>query len=74
NDIFNANTYKNGSDDLLELAWTVLWNITDETAENCRKFFEDNNGLQAFVDWHILNVGPELSIISTDRNELNNLK
>ncbi|CAF0957611.1 unnamed protein product [Didymodactylos carnosus] len=26
NDTFDANTYKNGSDDLLELAWTVLWN------------------------------------------------
>ncbi|CAF1525569.1 unnamed protein product, partial [Didymodactylos carnosus] len=125
-DIFDANTYKNGSDDLLELVWTVLWNITDETAENCRKFIEDNNDLQAFVDCltvfgerfevgnlaeakelrpylindtyveqfrmlmkqsntnleiryksggilgHILNVGPEVLIISTDRNELNN--
>ncbi|CAF0726959.1 unnamed protein product [Didymodactylos carnosus] len=122
------------ADDLLELAWTVLWNITDETAENCRKFIEENNGLQAFVDClrvfgerldvvrnvlgllgnvaevkelrpylindihveqfrmlmkqsnanlevrynsggilaHILNDGPEVWTISTDRNELSN--
>ncbi|CAF1655899.1 unnamed protein product, partial [Didymodactylos carnosus] len=38
-------------DDLLELAWAVLWNIAGKTAENCRKFIQDNNGLQAFVDY-----------------------
>ncbi|CAF0786030.1 unnamed protein product [Didymodactylos carnosus] len=40
--------------DLLEPPWTVLWNITYETAENCRKFIEDNNGLQAFTGKVIL--------------------
>jgi Zyg-11 family protein len=27
-----------------------LWNITDETPENCRRFIEDNNGLKTYLD------------------------
>ncbi len=30
------------------MAWTLLWNITDETPENCRRFIEDNNGLRTY--------------------------
>ena len=37
---------KNTSCEIVEVAWTLLWNITDETPENCRRFIEDNNGLQ----------------------------
>ena len=36
--------------EITEVAWTLLWNITDETPENCRRFIEDNNGLQTFHD------------------------
>ena len=41
---------KNVGNDIVEIAWTLLWNITDETPENCRKFIEDNNGLLSFLD------------------------
>ena len=41
---------KNVSNDIADIAWTLLWNITDETPENCRRFIEDNNGLQAFLN------------------------
>jgi Zyg-11 family protein len=34
--------------EIVEVAWTLLWNITDETPENCRRFIEDNDGLQTF--------------------------
>ncbi|CAF1358197.1 unnamed protein product [Rotaria sordida] len=39
---------KKTSCEIVEVAWTLLWNITDETPENCRRFIEDNNGLQTF--------------------------
>ncbi|CAF0977812.1 unnamed protein product [Adineta ricciae] len=41
---------KKSNCETVEVAWTLLWNITDETAENCRRFIEDNNGLQAYYD------------------------
>ena len=41
---------KNINNDIVEIAWTLLWNITDETPENCRRFIEDNHGLAAFLD------------------------
>ncbi|CAF4072192.1 unnamed protein product [Rotaria magnacalcarata] len=41
---------KKTSCEIVEVAWTLLWNITDETPENCRRFIEDNNGLQVFHD------------------------
>ncbi|CAF4363446.1 unnamed protein product, partial [Adineta steineri] len=41
---------KKTSCEIVEVAWTLLWNITDETPENCRRFLEDNNGLQTYYD------------------------
>ncbi|CAF4711162.1 unnamed protein product, partial [Rotaria socialis] len=41
---------KKTSCEIVEVAWTLLWNITDETPENCRRFIEDNDGLQVFHD------------------------
>ncbi|UJR26229.1 hypothetical protein I4U23_007572 [Adineta vaga] len=41
---------KKSNCETVEVAWTLLWNITDETPENCRRFIEDNNGLQAYYD------------------------
>ncbi|CAF0865053.1 unnamed protein product, partial [Didymodactylos carnosus] len=38
------------ADEILEVAWAFLWNITDETAENCVRFVTQNSGLQAFQD------------------------
>ncbi|XP_062602137.1 protein zer-1 homolog [Saccostrea cucullata] len=34
-------------DENMEVAWSMMWNITDETAENCRRFI-DNDGLDLF--------------------------
>ncbi|XP_039287720.1 protein zer-1 homolog isoform X1 [Nilaparvata lugens] len=35
-------------DDVLEVAWSTMWNVTDETAENCKKFLE-RKGLEYFL-------------------------
>ncbi|XP_045784158.1 protein zer-1 homolog isoform X2 [Maniola jurtina] len=36
-------------DDVLEVAWSTMWNVTDETPQNCRRFLE-NHGMQYFLD------------------------
>ncbi|KAJ8927908.1 hypothetical protein NQ314_019538 [Rhamnusium bicolor] len=35
-------------DDVLEVAWSTMWNVTDETPSNCRKFLE-NKGMEHFL-------------------------
>ncbi|XP_060519306.1 protein zer-1 homolog [Cylas formicarius] len=35
-------------DDVLEVAWSTMWNVTDETPSNCRKFLE-SNGMEYFL-------------------------
>lgn len=35
-------------DDVLEVAWSTMWNVTDETPLNCRKFLE-HKGMQHFL-------------------------
>ncbi|XP_019873496.2 protein zer-1 homolog isoform X2 [Aethina tumida] len=35
-------------DDVLEVAWSTMWNVTDETPSNCRKFLECN-GMEHFL-------------------------
>uniref|UniRef100_T2MAI8 Protein zer-1 homolog n=1 Tax=Hydra vulgaris TaxID=6087 RepID=T2MAI8_HYDVU len=37
------------SEVLITYCWTFLWNITDETADNCVEFF-NRHGMQLFVD------------------------
>ncbi len=39
---------KKTSCEIVEVAWTLLWNITDETPENCRRFIENNSGLMTY--------------------------
>lgn len=29
-------------DDVMEVAWSTMWNVTDETPINCQRFFEEN--------------------------------
>ncbi|XP_018016125.1 protein zer-1 homolog [Hyalella azteca] len=36
-------------DDMLELAWSVMWNVTDETPRNCQRFL-DGSGMTYFSD------------------------
>jgi len=35
-------------DDVMEIAWSTMWNVTDETPENCAKFLE-HNGMSLFL-------------------------
>lgn len=35
-------------DDVLEVAWSTMWNVTDETAINCRRFL-DGGGMEFFL-------------------------
>lgn len=35
-------------DDVLEVAWSTMWNVTDETPLNCKKFLE-NKGMKHFL-------------------------
>nr|CAI5840564.1 unnamed protein product [Callosobruchus analis] len=35
-------------DDVLEVAWSTMWNVTDETPLNCLKFLE-NKGMEYFL-------------------------
>jgi Zyg-11 family protein len=38
------------ADEILEVTWSFLWNITDETPENCQIFLDDCEGMQAFME------------------------
>lgn len=46
-DIIKKKIEDNICDEILETAWSTLWNITDETPANCQRFL-DCNGLKAF--------------------------
>lgn len=35
-------------DDVLEVAWSTMWNVTDETPQNCQRFLE-NRGMEFFL-------------------------
>ncbi|XP_072930520.1 protein zer-1 homolog isoform X2 [Epargyreus clarus] len=35
-------------DDVLEVAWSTMWNVTDETPQNCQRFLE-NRGMVYFL-------------------------
>jgi len=46
-EIIRTKIAENSCDEILETAWSTLWNITDETPINCQKFL-DHQGLEAF--------------------------
>lgn len=35
-------------DDVMEVAWSTMWNVTDETAINCERFL-DGRGMEYFL-------------------------
>lgn len=35
-------------DDVMEVAWSTMWNVTDETAKNCERFL-DGRGMEYFL-------------------------
>jgi Zyg-11 family protein len=39
---------RNVFDDALEVAWSTMWNVTDETAVNCQRFL-DGRGMEFFL-------------------------
>ncbi|XP_055378563.1 protein zer-1 homolog [Condylostylus longicornis] len=39
---------RNVSDDVMEVAWSTMWNVTDETAINCKRFL-DGKGMEYFL-------------------------
>lgn len=48
-------------DDVLEVAWSTMWNVTDETPPNCQKFLE-NRGMEYFLK--CLDVSSVYSLLS----------
>lgn len=38
------------ADDILEVTWSFLWNITDETPQNCQIFLDNCDGMNAFME------------------------
>lgn len=35
-------------DDVMEVAWSTMWNVTDETPQNCERFLE-GDGMEYFL-------------------------
>lgn len=35
-------------DDVMEVAWSTMWNVTDETPVNCERFL-DGDGMEHFL-------------------------
>lgn len=48
-DLIRNKWESNTCDEVLEVAWSTLWNVTDETAANCEKFM-NNGGMDLFKD------------------------
>lgn len=48
-------------DDVLEVAWSTMWNVTDEAPINCKRFL-DGNGMKYFLG--CLTVGIRITISS----------
>ena len=41
--------YNSGTcDDVMETAWSTMWNVTDETPVNCKRFL-DGGGMELFL-------------------------
>ena len=40
---------RNICDEVMEVAWSTMWNVTDETPLNCKRFLR-HNGMQFFLN------------------------
>ena len=40
---------RNICDEVMEVAWSTMWNVTDETALNCKRFLR-HSGMQFFLN------------------------
>lgn len=45
--IINDRLTQRFHDDVLEIAWSAMWNVTDETPINCQRFL-DEHGMKYF--------------------------
>lgn len=46
--LINDRLTRNVFDDVMEVAWSTMWNVTDETAINCERFL-DGEGMNYFL-------------------------
>lgn len=46
--LINDRLTRNVFDDVMEVAWSTMWNVTDETAINCERFL-DGHGMDFFL-------------------------
>lgn len=46
--LIDSRLHRSICDEVMETAWSTMWNVTDETPVNCERFL-DNNGMDYFV-------------------------
>lgn len=46
--LINERLQRKVFDDVMEVAWSTMWNVTDETAINCERFLE-GRGMEYFL-------------------------
>lgn len=49
-DLIRTKIIQKDPDDILDLTWSFLWNITDETPDNCRIFLDHCDGMSVFMN------------------------
>ena len=47
-EIISSKLKSSQCDEVMEIAWSAMWNVTDETPNNCQRFI-DNNGMDLFL-------------------------
>lgn len=47
--LIEARLYRGSSDEVMETAWSTMWNVTDETPVNCQRFL-DGGGMVLFLE------------------------
>jgi Zyg-11 family protein len=48
--LIRTKTQLKEADEILEVTWSFLWNITDETPDNCQIFLDDCDGMGCFME------------------------
>lgn len=51
-------------DDVMEVAWSTMWNVTDETAVNCERFL-DGRGMEYFLGCLHVSARPPIDAASS---------
>jgi Zyg-11 protein homolog len=46
--LINERLNRKAFDDVMEVAWSTMWNVTDETPVNCERFL-DGKGMEYFL-------------------------